>query len=180
MFRIISFIIYVCMDQSRKESQQFFWEIYDEVKRGKNTVKSRICGCVLHKIFRENGANIPIETRFEGHPFFPHGLNGIFISQGAVIGENCTIFQQVTIGSNTLKDSRGFGAPHLGKNVYIGAGAKIIGNVKIGDNCRIGANCVVTSDIPDNATVVLEHPRVIVHEMEQDNDYQEYANCKQD
>ena len=59
--------------------------------------------------------------------------------------------------------------------MYIGAGAKIIGNVKIGNNCRIGANCVVTEDIPDNATVVLEHPRVIVRQDQTDNRYVAYG-----
>lgn len=46
----------------------------------------------------------------------------------------------------------------------IGAGAKIIGGVRIGDNVKIGAGCIVTKDIPDNATVVMPHPRVIIQE----------------
>lgn len=53
------------------------------------------------------------------------------------------------------------GAPEIGDNCYIGAGAKIIGNIVIGDNVKIGANCVVVEDIPDNCTVVLEKPRII-------------------
>ena len=65
------------------------------------------------------------------------------------------IFQQVTIGSNTLLDSKKYGAPTIGDNVYIGAGAKIIGNVQIGDNVRIGANAVVTKDVPPNTLVVM-------------------------
>ena len=91
----------------------------------------------------------------------PHGLNGIFISDGATIGKNCVIFHQVTIGSNTLEDSKGRGAPTIGDNVYIGAGAKIIGRVKIGNNVRIGANCVVVENIPDNCVVVLNKPRIL-------------------
>lgn len=114
------------------------------------------------KILRRNHAAVPCKEQIL--PFStPHGLSGIFISSGASIGAGCTIFQQVTIGSNTLADSRGAGAPTIGQNVFIGVGAKIIGNVTIGDNVRIGANCVVTSDIPDNATVVLPAPRVICH-----------------
>lgn len=174
MFRIISFIIYMCMSQEKRESQDFFWQVYEEVKKNNGTIKEKISGCILHRLFRENGANIGMETKFQGQPQFPHGICGIFISQGAVIGADCTIFQQVTIGSNMLKDSRGFGAPTIGDNVYIGAGAKIIGNVKIGNNCRIGANCVVTKDVPDNATVVLEQPRIIVHEMERENEFVNY------
>ncbi|MBQ1977727.1 MAG: serine O-acetyltransferase, partial [Ruminococcus sp.] len=69
---------------------------------------------------------------------------------------------QVVIGSNNDKDSKGYGAPVIGNNVLIGAGAKIIGNVKIGNNVKIGANCCVATDIPDNATVVMEKPRIII------------------
>ncbi len=54
------------------------------------------------------------------------------------------------------------GNVRIGNNVIIGAGAKILPNVTIGNNCKIGANCVVVEDIPDNATVVLHKPRIIV------------------
>src|SRR5699024_11656176 len=99
---------------------------------------------------------------FASEPFFPHGITGIFISQGAKIGKDAVIFQQVTIGSNTLKGSKSYGAPVIGDNCYIGAGAKIIGGIKIGDNVRIGANAVVVKDVPDNAVVVNQPGRVII------------------
>ena len=102
----------------------------------------------------------------------PHGMAGIFISYGAKVGPGCTIFHQVTIGSNTLPDSRGQGAPVIGRNVYIGAGAKIIGGVTVGDNARIGANCAVTFDVPANATVVPGQPKVILHDAPRDNAFQ--------
>lgn len=92
----------------------------------------------------------------------PHSFSGIYISSESSVGEGCTIFQQVVIGSNKTEGSKGYGAPTIGNNVLIGAGAKIIGNVKIGNNVRIGANCCVTTDIPDNATVVMEKPRIII------------------
>ncbi len=117
--------------------------------------------------FNADIANSPSISRFRT----PHGLSGIFISAGAVIGPGCTVLQQVTVGSNTFPDSRGTGAPRIGKNVFIGAGAKIIGGVTVGDNVRVGANCVVTSDVPDNATVVLPAPRVIPHDTPRDNTY---------
>lgn len=123
-----------------------------------------------HAILRKHNADIPCASHI--HPFAtPHGLCGIFISYGARIGTGCTIFHQVTIGSNTLPDSRGQGAPTIGNNVYIGAGAKIIGNVTVGDNARIGANCVVTFDVPANATVVLGTPKVIPHDTPRDNTF---------
>ena len=109
-------------------------------------------------------AFIPLAVHFEDKPMFPHGINGVFISSGAKIGRDCTVFHQVTIGSNTLQDSSGLGAPTIGNSVYIGCGAKIIGNVTVGDNVRIGANCVITKDIPSNCTVVLSQPRVIQKE----------------
>jgi serine O-acetyltransferase len=61
-------------------------------------------------------------------PCFPHGISGIFISGGAKIGKNAVIFQHVTIGSNTLESGGNkLGSPEIGDNVYIGAGAVIIG-----------------------------------------------------
>ena len=86
---------------------------------------------------------------------------GIFISGGAKIGRNCVIFQQVTIGSNTLVDSKGLGAPQIGDSCYIGAGAKIIGNVKVGNNVRIAANAMVYQDVADNCVVVSGKQEII-------------------
>lgn len=126
------------------------------------------------KILDRTNATIPCIEEIS--PFVtPHGLAGIFISYGAKIGTGCTIFHQVTIGANTLPDSRGQGAPTIGENVYIGAGAKIIGSVTIGNNVRIGANAVVAFDVPDNATVVQESPRVILRDEPRDNTFITWA-----
>lgn len=97
-------------------------------------------------------------------PFFPHGFTGVFISGDAKIGRNAVILQYVTIGSNTLKDSTRIGSPIIGDNVYIGAGAMIIGGVKIGNNCRIGANAVVYKDMPPNSVAVQAPTRIIQKE----------------
>lgn len=132
------------------------------------------------KICYKNNSLISISTYFkeEGNVSLPHGLCGIFISGGAKIGKNCTIFQQVTIGSNTLKDSKNAGIPIIGDNVYIGAGAKIIGNVKVGNNVRIGANAIVIKDIPDNATVILKGSETIYHDETRNNDFVDLNNFK--
>lgn len=78
------------------------------------------------------------------------------INGAARLGNNCTILHSVTIGGG-----KG-GAPTIGNNVYIGAGAIIIGGVKVGDNVKIGAGAIVVNDVPDNSTVVCEKARVII------------------
>ena len=109
--------------------------------------------------------NIYIGWDYDKYWTCREALKGIVIAAGAIIGRNCFLEHQVTIGR-----SRG-GAPVVGDNVYIGPGAKIFGGIHIGNNVRIGANCVVFEDIPDNATVVLPKPRVII----KDEGYQYYV-----
>lgn len=99
-------------------------------------------------------ASVGLKSQFSSIPILPHGLHGIHISDGAKIGKNCVIMQNVTIGSNTLAQSKKGGAPILGDRVFVGANATIIGGVSVGDNCRIGSNCCVFTDTPDNQTIV--------------------------
>lgn len=113
------------------------------------------------KLLFKNNSFLPTTNEISNDLTFPHGIVGIFVSNNARIGDNCVIFQHVTIGSNTLNDSKNKGFPIIGNNCYIGAGAKIIGNVKVGNNVRIGANAVVVENIPDNSTVVGVKSRVI-------------------
>ena len=80
-----------------------------------------------------------------------HGM-GVVIGETAEIGDNCTIYQGVTLGG-TGKDV-GKRHPTLGNNVLVGAGAKVLGPFKIGDNSKIAANAVVLEEIPDNCTAV--------------------------
>lgn len=75
-------------------------------------------------------------------------MGNIFIHNKAVIGENCTLRQGITIGNRQNDDD----VPVLGNNVDLGAYAQILGNIKIGDNVKIGAMSVVIKDVPDNAT----------------------------
>jgi len=101
------------------------------------------------------GTDISKEAKLGGGLILPHP-NGVVIHEKAVIGVNCMIMQQVTIGQ--LADE---GAPILGSNVYIGAGAKVLGDISIGDNVSIGANAVVLVDVPDNSTAVGVPAKVI-------------------
>lgn len=109
------------------------------------------------------GTHIGFGAIFNSIPNFPHGLYGIIVSHNAVIGKNVTIFHQVTIGEGKN------GAPIIGDNVLIGAGAKIIGNIRIGNNVKIGAGCVVTKDIPDNATVYVDNIQYIIRKNSNEN-----------
>ncbi len=83
--------------------------------------------------------------------FIDHGT-GVVIGETAVIGDNVTLFQGVTLGG-TGKE-RGKRHPTLGDNVVVGAGAKILGNITIGKDAMIGANAVVIRDVPEHSTVV--------------------------
>lgn len=96
-----------------------------------------------------SGADVPVDCELGGGLMLPHP-NGIVIHPQAVVGPNCLIFQQVTLGVGGRKP----GAPVLGGHVDVGAGAKILGGVRIGDHARIGANAVVLHDVPPGATAV--------------------------
>lgn len=104
------------------------------------------------------GTHLGFGAYFSDIPNLPHGLYGIVISHNAVIGKNVTIYHQVTIGEGKN------GAPKIGDDVQIGAGAIIIGNVVIGNHVKIGAGAIVVDDIPSNATVVAQKSRVIINE----------------
>ena len=148
----------------------------DIYKTKKNESKMRsLMEKAYYKLLDEKGAWIGITARIEGLPTFPHGVSGCFISGGARIGKNAVIFQQVTIGSNTIENSSHKGSPVIGDNCYIGAGAKIIGSVRVGNNCRIGANAVVVKDVPDNSVVVSEPVRIL-HKEHMDNRFYHTEN----
>lgn len=138
-----------------------FWRLKDLCNNHPNKYMRYLLKRIYMNYVSREGSYIAYSSRFEGPAIFPHGMKGIFISRKAFIGKNAIIFHQVTIGSNALPDSSGLGAPTIGNNVYIGAGAKIIGSVNVGNNCRIGANAVVVTDVPDNCVVVMNRPNVI-------------------
>ena len=102
---------------------------------------------------------IRITTHIEIHPaarigerfFIDHG-HGVVIGETAIIGNNVTLYQGVTIGGvSTRKEKR---HPTLGSNIIVGAGAKVLGNIEVGDYVQVGANSVVVKDIPSYSTVV--------------------------
>lgn len=93
---------------------------------------------MMSRCARRHGGYIGPDAVIKGNLTLPHGLQGIFISRYATVGENCWIYQNVTIGEVNQK------AP------------------VIGDDCLIGAGAVVCTDIPDGCTVVSQPARIIV------------------
>ena len=87
-----------------------------------------------------------------------HG-SGVVIGETAEIGDNCTLYQGVTLGG-TGKDS-GKRHPTLGNNVLVGSGAKVLGPFKVGDGAKIASNAVVLEAVPDGATAVGVPARVV-------------------
>lgn len=114
-------------------------------------------------------------TKIEIHPgaeigkglFIDHGC-GVVIGETTVIGEDCTIYQGVTLGG-TGKET-GKRHPTLGNNVMIGAGAKVLGPFKVGDNSKIAANAVVLREIPSDCTCVGVPARVVKRGTKRVND----------
>ena len=105
---------------------------------------------ILNGIFlTNNGVELPY-TLSVGKGFrLAHPIE-IIITPQSIIGENCTIFNGVTLGVNHFNRS---GYPVVGNNAIIYPGAKVIGNVRLGDNCIVGANSVVIKSIPSNSVV---------------------------
>jgi serine O-acetyltransferase len=102
------------------------------------------------------GTDIPINTQIGGGLLMPHP-NGIVMHPSVIIGPNCLILQQVTLGSNEMGET-----PVIDGHVDIGAGAKLFGNIHIGKHAKIGANAVVLTDVPAYATAVGVPAKIIL------------------
>ena len=109
-------------------------------------------------------------TGIEIHPgavigrrvFIDHGF-GVVIGETAVVGDDCTIYQGVTLGGTSLY--RGTKRhPTLGKGVVVGAGAKVLGGFTVGDGAKVGSNAVVVKPVPEGATAVGNPARVLDRE----------------
>jgi serine O-acetyltransferase len=130
---------------------------------------------VIHRMWR---AKVPILPRFfseavhrwtgiDIHPgatlgrgvFIDHGT-GVVIGSTAIVGDNVTLYQGVTLGGTSLQRTKRH--PTIGNNVTVGSGAAILGDITIGDNVKVGANSVVVKDVPANATVVGIPGRVVL------------------
>jgi len=122
-------------------------------------------------------------TGIEIHPgakigrrfFIDHGM-GVVIGETAIVGEDVTLYQGVTLGGTGKEHGKRH--PTIENNVVIGGGAKILGNIVVGRNCRVGAGSVVLRSVPEDSTVVgvpghiifREGKRVVITDPKQIND----------
>lgn len=120
----------------------------------KPTVLRKLLSAVYKILFKlvqiVTGIELPCEVQL-GHGFVIEHSGGIVISGYARFGNNCRIRNGVVIGLARIEEP---GAPQLGDDVDVGAGAKLLGNIRIGNHVRIGANAVVIRDVPDHCTAV--------------------------
>ena len=146
----------IIIDYSRGNNMHHFWRLYRiQQTTGRDGIVHDILTFLLSRCAHRHGGYIGPDTVIKNNLSLPHGLHGVFISRYAQIGENCCIYQNVTIGEIDRK------APVIGNNCLIGAGAVIIGDIRIGDNVKIGAGAVVNTNVPDNYTVVSQPMRMI-------------------
>lgn len=128
----------------------FLWNIHLKIiARFLSQVARFLTGIEIHP-----GATIG--KRF----FIDHGM-GVVIGETTVIGDDCHLYQGVTLGGVGTGECVGKRHPTLANNVMISAGAKIIGDVTIGDNSIVGASSVVLKDVPPNCTVVGVPGRIV-------------------
>lgn len=127
-------------------------------ERARGSHLKRIVAVLRHRFWSMvTGADIPLGTQIGGGLLLPHP-NGIVIHPKAVIGPNCLIFQQVTIG--TVDANKG--VPRIEGHVDIGAGARVLGPVHIGAHARVGSNAVVLKDVPAGASATGVPAKVIL------------------
>lgn len=116
---------------------------------------------ISQKTARKTGIEIHPGARIGEGLFIDHG-HGVVIGETAIIGNNVTLYQGVTLGGTGKEHGKRH--PTLGSNIMVGAGAKILGSVNIGDNCKIGAGSVVVKDVPANCTVVGVPGRIVIRD----------------
>lgn len=98
------------------------------------------------------GGEIPAKAKIGKGIKFQHSVNGVILHPDTIIGENVTIMHQVTLGAIHVNGNNV--PPQIGDGVFIGAGAKVIGDITIGNKAKIGTNAVVLKSVPEYATAV--------------------------
>ena len=138
------------------------WEVFFMYPGFKAVLRHRIAHKLYNKGHKFLATRISNTTRrkygIEIHPaakigngvFIDHGM-GVVIGETTIIGDDCTLYQGVTLGGTGKEHGKRH--PTIGNNVMISSGAKVLGPFKVGDNSRIAAGAVVLKDVPMNAIV---------------------------
>ncbi len=132
--------------------QAMFWFRFGSWCRQKHIP---VAGGLIQKmIYLVYGLEIPVGADYGGGLYIAHPIGTVISAKS--IGENCSIIANVTIG---MRNEWAF--PVIGNNVFIGAGARVLGGIQIGDDANIGANAVVIEDLCAGATAVGVPARII-------------------
>lgn len=161
IFKIISEDIQAVKDRDPAAQNSFvIWLTYPGLHaRWSHVVEHWLWNHKLRSLARISSQFTRFMTGVEIHPaavigrrFFIDHAMGVIIGETTVIGDDCTLYQGVTLGG-TGKET-GKRHPTLGNKVLVGVGAAVLGNITIGDNSKVGGGAVVVCDVPPNSTVV--------------------------
>lgn len=152
------------------QSSFIIWLTYPGLHaRWSHVVEHWLWGHGLKSLARISSQFTRFMTGVEIHPaavigrrFFIDHAMGVIIGETTIIGNDCTLYQGVTLGG-TGKET-GKRHPTLGNNVLVGVGASVLGNITIGDNSKVGGGAVVVSDVPENSTAVGIPGRVVIRD----------------
>lgn len=161
IFRIISEDIKAVKERDPAAQSSFIiWLTYPGLHaRWSHIVEHWLWNHGMKRLARISSQFTRFMTGVEIHPgaqigrrFFIDHAMGVIIGETTIIGDDCTIYQCVTLGGTG--NEVGKRHPTLGNNVTVGVGAAVLGNIFIGDNSKIGGGAVVVKDVPPNCTVV--------------------------
>ena len=139
-------MMFVC----RKQAANPFYRLYQYICWARiRRIESKFCASLGTRVGGSESCSV-----FHGKPHLPHGINGVLVGNGATVGQRVTILPFVTLAD----------CVSVGDDCFIGVGATVCRGARVGNRVNIGANCVVIEDVPDNATVVMQKPRVILRD----------------
>lgn len=171
IFRVIAEDIQAVKDRDPAAQNSFvIWLTYPGLHaRWSHVIEHWLWNHGLRSLARISSQFTRFMTGVEIHPaaqigrrFFIDHAMGVIIGETTIIGDDCTLYQGVTLGG-TGKET-GKRHPTLGNNVLVGVGASVLGNITIGDNSKVGGGAVVVSDVPPNSTAVGIPGRVVVRD----------------